>query len=295
MCEVIFSMIIWGCLGAFVLWSKLSMINIAFSRCIIGGFFLLLYCFYKGYLNIKLIPKKEFFLVALSGIFLITNWYLLFESFRLSSITIGNVSYYLQPIFLVILAIYFFHEKISLKKWLFIFLSFLGVILITGFFHTTGYVEKNMLLGVACAVLAGLLYAFVSVMTKNIHKIPVSMITLIQLFSGAIFILPWIHFSDFQNISKISIGCILIIGIVHTALAYILYYNGMKKTSFSVISVLSYVDPIVAVLTDIIFFNQHLSVLQIGGVLITLISSYLVIRLPSDNTYKKCEDVKLCL
>lgn len=283
MFEIMLSMIIWGTLGAFVLWSKLSMIFVAFSRCIIGGFLLALYGLYKGDFNRHIFPRKECLLAIVSGFFLVANWYFLFESFRLASITIGNVSYYLQPLFLVTLAIYFFKEPVSKEKWIYILLSFVGVILITGVFHFHSSVNNKTLQGAGCAILAGLLYAFVSVITKKIKIMPVAMVTLVQLLSGALFFIPFLHFSTGYFISNIALLCVVIMGTVHTAIAYILYYNGIKKVSFSVISVLSYLDPIVAVITDIIFFHRHLSILQIAGVMITLFSSYCVVS----NPFKK--------
>lgn len=279
MFEVLLSMVIWGSLGIFVLWSKLPIIDIAFSRCLIGGLLLGAFCFYRGYFKHRFFNLKEVLLVILSGLFLVLNWYLLFESFLLANITIGNVSYYLQPIFLVGLAVCFFREKVSAKQWCYIFLSFLGVILTTDLLHTGVSGHEQLLLGTGCAVLAGLLYAFVSIITKPIKVMPVGMITMIQLFSGVIFILPWMHFHQELHLNGSVIGYVLLIGVVHTALAYILYYNGIKKIQFSVIAILSYVDPVVAVFSDILFFHRHLSLSQIVGLIITLSCSYFVVKI----------------
>lgn len=289
MFSIIVSMFIWGTLGMFVLWSGLPMMDIAWSRCLIGGVVLAIFCYQQGLFKFERAHLKEVMLTIFSGIFLVLNWVLLFESFKYASITIGNVSYYLQPIFLVILGIFCFKEKVVFSKWVLIFLSFIGVILTTGLlFNHAGSAhgiiqpnERHLLIGVSCAVLAGILYALVTIIAKPIRHIPSPMVTLIQLMTGAVLLLPWVSYKLLASIQWQAGFYLILMGIVHTALAYMLYYNGIKKVSVTTIAVLSHIDPVVAIGTDILFFHQHLDLLQITGILITLISSYLVIAMRS--------------
>jgi len=271
---IIFAMVIWGSLGMFVLWSKLPMIDIAFFRCIIGASFLGIYCYYKGYFRLFKLDYKALFLVILSGVFLAINWVLLFESFQLASITIGNVSYYLQPVFLILLGILFFKEKISSKKWLFIFLSFVGVVMTTGVSYHNISMHHTLLIGACFAVLAGLFYAFVTILVKPVTSFSPPMITLIQLLVGSIVLLPLMNFNLKLSITTTTVFIMLLIGIVHTALAYIFYYQGVKQVSVSNIAILSYIDPVVAIFTDVMFFGRELNAYQITGVALTLIFSF---------------------
>ncbi len=96
----------------------------------------------------------------------------------------------------------------------------------------------------------------------------------IQLAIGVVILLPFVHF---QVLSVVAITCLVIIGLVHTLLAYFLYYNAIKKTSFTQIAVISYFDPIVAIASDVIFFNRQLNLYQIAGVGITFAALYLLI------------------
>jgi drug/metabolite transporter (DMT)-like permease len=114
MWQLILAMVIWGTLGLFVLKSGLGSIEIAFFRCLIGTLVLAPYCWYKGFFSTKTLHVTIILPILLGGIFVVLNWILLFESFRLSSITLGNVSYYMQPVFLVVLGKIFFRENISL-------------------------------------------------------------------------------------------------------------------------------------------------------------------------------------
>src|SRR5689334_6823599 len=99
MLELILTMIIWGTLGAFALWSGVSALEIAFYRSFLGAICI-------GFFAFKEIPRfslnRKNLLIAVAGLLIVLNWVLVFKSFQLSSITIGNMSYALQPILLVI-------------------------------------------------------------------------------------------------------------------------------------------------------------------------------------------------
>lgn len=279
MYKLTLSMIIWGSLGIFVLWSGLPALELAFYRCIVGATILSLYCWKKGYFSRHYINITSIYYSILSGIFVVLNWIFLFKSFQLASITIGNVSYYLQPVFLVILGIIFFAESTSLKQWFYILLTTLGVMLTSNLNLTTFQTHQHLILGVGCAILAGMLYAFSTVIVKLVKETPPALITLIQLISGFIIFMPFIHISNILTLNQISISNIIIIGIVHTAVAYILYYQAVREINLTLVAILSYLDPIVAIITDIIFCHRSLNWIQITGIVLTFIGSYRVIRL----------------
>lgn len=104
MIELILFMIIWGSVGLFAVLSKVSALEIAFYRCLIGSIFLGVYLLH-GKKSISL--NKSLIKISLAGVFLVLNWVFLFKSFQVSSITIGNMSYYLQPVILLTLGVFF--------------------------------------------------------------------------------------------------------------------------------------------------------------------------------------------
>ena len=210
MLGLIVSMTLWGTLGVFVLWSGLSAIDVAFYRCLIGA--VLMGCWLiKSKERIKL--DKNSGIVALAGVFLVMNWVFLFKSFQVSSITIGNISYYLQPIMLIILGIFIYQEKVNLQKWMLILLALTGVLL-TIDMRNLG--SPHILLGVFFALIAALLYSFLTILMKN-NKLSYLKVIFIQLAIGVIILVPFVHF---KGLSFLAIVCLVIIGVVHTLLAY---------------------------------------------------------------------------
>lgn len=267
MLGLILSMTLWGTLGAFVLWSGLSAIDVAFYRCLIGALLM------GGWLlnskeSIKL--DRNTVIAALAGICLVLNWVFLFKSFQVSSITIGNISYYLQPIMLMILGIFIYKEKVNFQQWILILLALGGVMLTIDLRHLS---SPNIMLGVFFALIAALLYSFLTILMKPIH-LNYFKVIFIQLAIGVIILFPFIHF---QALSFLAIACLAVIGIIHTLLAYFLYYHAIKKTSFTQIAVISYLDPMVAIGTDIIFFNRQLNIYQLIGVGLTFAALYFLV------------------
>jgi drug/metabolite transporter (DMT)-like permease len=264
MLELMISMTIWGTLGVFVLWSQLPAIEVTFYRCLIGAF-VIGCCLIKSNKKIKFNDDINF--VILAGILLVLNWLFLFKSFQISTITIGNISYYLQPIILIILGIFIYKEKVSIKKWSIILLALCGVLLTIDINHLR---SPHVLFGVLFALIAALLYSFLTILMKRVN-VDFFIIIFIQLVIGILILFPFTHF---HALSIIAVSCLFSIGLLHTVLAYFFYYNAIKKINFTQIAILSYVDPIVAIISDVIFFNRQLNFFQIAGVMLTFFALY---------------------
>lgn len=62
---------------------------------------------------------------------------------------------------------------------------------------------------------------------------------------------------------------IVVVGIIHTGIAYALYFGSMKELSSQSIAVLSYIDPVSALILSAVILHESLSVFGIiGAVLI---------------------------
>ena len=88
--EMVAAMLISGTIGWFVLVSGVSVIEVVFWRCVIGGLTLLLVCAVLGYLRLDLLSWARLGLAMLSGVTIVGNWLLLFESYSRASIAIST-------------------------------------------------------------------------------------------------------------------------------------------------------------------------------------------------------------
>ena len=68
---------------------------------------------------------------------------------------------------------------------------------------------------------------------------------------------------------KIRIGALITVGVIHTGISYCMYFSSLKELPGQEVAILSYIDPLVAVLVSVIWLNEAITVPQIiGGALI---------------------------
>lgn len=155
-------------------------------------------------------------------------------------------------------------------------MSLAGVILTIDIPLEAFQFHNKEVIGVAFALLAGFFYSVATIIAKKTSEVPAPMMTFLQLLVGGSVLLPLTHVSHISFSWETGMY-ILILGSIHTVLAFVLYYHSVSRLSTDKIAVLSYVDPIAAVITDVLFFDRALSIVQITGIIITLVGSYFVI------------------
>ncbi|MFL6518428.1 MAG: DMT family transporter [Bacillus sp. (in: firmicutes)] len=211
-------------------------------------------------------------LLLVSGAAIGLNWIFLFESYRYTTISNATISYYFAPIFVMILAPWVLKEKLTSVKVICIVMAMVGLFLIVnpGAGGTSG--SQNHTAGILYGLLAAALYASVILMNKFIKNLSGFETTLVQLMAAALVLLPYILWQgnlNFAGLNSTSIIFILILGIVHTGFAYFLYFTSIQELKGQTIAVLSYIDPISAVIIAAIFLSEGMTVIQmIGGVLV---------------------------
>ncbi|MEH7072913.1 DMT family transporter [Neobacillus drentensis] len=283
---LILTMLIFGSIGVFVKKIDLSSSEIAFLRGVIGSVFLLIASFLVKHKPSLQALKANAVLLLLSGAAIGLNWIFLFESFRYTTISNATISYYFAPIFVMILAPWVLKEKLTSTKVICIVMAMIGLYLIVnpGSGGTSG--SMNHTLGIFYGLLAAALYASVILMNKFIKGLSGFETTLVQLMAAALVLLPYLLWKgqlNFTELNSTAILFILILGIVHTGLAYFLYFTSIQKLKGQTIAVLSYIDPISAVIIAAIFLGEGMTVIQmIGGVLVlgsTFLSEKLELKL----------------
>lgn len=270
--ELIIAMALSGTIGMFVLESGQPSYNAVFFRCLFGGICLIVYCALKGYLNFLELTKKRWLLIMSSGVAVVLNWVLLFESYKYASISISTVAYQTQPIFLVLLASIVLKEKFEAYNVVWIFLAFIGVVLIVDFYEPS--VEKGQqLYGLFFALSAAVLYAVATLIIKQLDGVKPHFIAAIQVSLGCILLLPFANFNVAPSMVE-GWAWLVGLGVVHTSIMYILLYSSFQKVSTGSIAVLSYTYPGVAILIDYLFYDQSLSWLQVLGIVLIVVAGF---------------------
>ena len=263
------SMIIFGTIGIFRRLIPLSSGLVAMSRGLIGVLFLLLVMRLRGDGMDRAAVRRKLPLLCLSGAAIGVNWILLFEAYNYTSVATATLCYYLAPMFVILASPLVLREKLTLRKLACVSAALLGMVFVSGVLEASGGAGlKGVLLGLGAAVL----YASVVLMNKQLGDVPAYDRTVVQLGSSAAVLVPYVLLVEEVSIEAFTPGVIallLVVGIVHTGIAYALYFGSLMQLKAQTAAILSYIDPVVAVLLSAMVLREHMSLLSgLGAVLV---------------------------
>jgi RarD protein len=267
--QFIISMVIVGTIGIFRRNIALSSAALAFSRGLLGSFSLGAFVKVRGKKIFHKMEKRKLLLLILNGAIIGVNWIFLFEAYRFTTVAVATLCYYLQPTLLILASPVFFGEKLTVRKMIFAFTAFLGMVLVSGVL-TGG--DAGSLRGVAFGLAAAVLYTAAVIINKKTAGVDPYEKTIIQLASAAIVLIPYIAATEDITAIKLdaaTLVLVLIVGVIHTGLVYFFYFGSMERMEAQAVAVLSYIDPVVAVFASWIFLSEPLTpAVIIGAVLI---------------------------
>ena len=261
-------MAIFGTIAPFVRNIPVSSGELALYRAVLAavmiGLFLLVTKQKISFANMK----KEVPLLLASGIALGVNWILLFQAYRYTTVSMATLSYYFAPVIVTAVCPILFKEKLTGKQLVCFVMSTVGLVLITGF----GSAGRRDLIGILFGLGAAVFYAGVVLLNKFIQNVDGIHRTFLQFLAAAVVLTPYVMLTDGVTLGSLDMagwGNLLIVGIVHTGVTYCLYFSSLKDLPGQKAAILSYIDPLVAVLISVLFLGEGLTLWQaIGGGLI---------------------------
>lgn len=267
---LILSMVIFGTLAPFVRKIAVSSGELALYRAILAALLIGIYLFLTKQKISFQSGKKELILLLLSGMAMGFNWILLFEAYKYTTVAISTLSYYFAPVIVTVVCPFLFREKLTGKQILCFVMSTAGLTLVTGITN----LEKggNDAIGIAFGLGAAVLYATVVLLNKFIKGVTGIHRTFLQFLAAVSVLLPYVLLTSGVNLQQLNLpgwGCLLVVGLVHTGITYCLYFTSLKELSGQEAAILSYMDPLVAVIIGVVILKEPLSWQQLlGGLLI---------------------------
>lgn len=262
------AMFLFGTLAPFVRKIGVSSAELALYRAVLAlvpvGLYLLVT---RQSLPIKQV-KKELLLLLLSGGAMGINWILLFEAYKYTTVSVATLSYYFAPVIVMAVCPLLFKEKLTLKQGVCFGASTLGLVLITG----VGGGGEQDLLGIAFGLGAAVFYASVMLLNKFIKGVAGLHRTFVQFLAAVIVLLPYVALTGGFTLGGLdTTGWVnlLFVGLVHTGLTYCMYFSALKELPGQKAAILSYIDPLVAVLVSVVWLDEKMTAVQLlGGALI---------------------------
>lgn len=264
------SMLIFGTLGVVRRYVPLSSAMLALCRGALGSVFLLIFVLVRGG-KLKLPERKATLWLVLTGAIMGLNWMLLFEAYSYTTVAAATMCYYMQPTIVILLSPLVFRERLSGRKLACAAAAIVGMLFVSGVLSGgTGQVRD--IRGIAFGLGAAALYAAVIILNKKVVVEDIYAKTVVQLAGAALVMIPYVLLTEGVpelTLTAADIGMVLLVGIVHTGITYALYFGSMQRLKAQTVAVMSYIDPVFALLLSAAVLHESLTPLGIlGAVLI---------------------------
>ena len=269
--KIFIAMFIFGTIGIFVRYIDLPSSVIALARGVVGmSFLLFILALRRRKLNWQSI-RQNLLVLLLSSAALGFNWILLFEAYRFTSVAIGTVCYYMAPILIILVSPVLLKEKLGAKKLGCLAASLVGMVCISGVLES-GIPAAGELKGILLGLAAAVLYATVVLLNKQLRNIGPYDRTVFQLGLSAVILLPYCFLTvepTAMRLDGFAWFMLIFVGIVHTGVTYLLYFGSLDQVKGQTAAIISYVDPVIAVLASVVILSESMSLLEaVGAVLI---------------------------
>ena len=265
---LIMSMTVFGTLGLFVRNISVSSGELALYRAVLAALLIGVYLLVSR----QKIPfariKKEVPLLLLSGAAMGVNWILLFEAYRYTTIAVATLCYYMAPVLLIAFSPLLFKEKLTGRQIVCVLLAALGMVLVSGVLDGGG------LNGIALALGSAVLYALITAVNrKYLGPVDAYDKTIVQLGAAGLVLVPYLLLTGGfagLRVTPLSAGLMLLVSLTHTAIPYALYFGAMVRLPTQTVALMSYLDPITALLLSALVLHEPLSPAGLAGAALVL-------------------------
>ena len=207
--------------------------------------------------------------LLLSGAAMGFNWILLFEAYKHTTVSVATLSYYFAPVIVTAVSAVAFRERLTARQLACFAGSTAGLVLVIGLNNLGGGVN---LTGVGFGLGAAALYASVILLNQRIRSVGGVDRTVLQFLAAILVLTPYLLLTEGLHMARMTLTgwlCLAAVGLFHTGAMYVVYFSSLQKLRGQEAAILSYIDPLVAVIVSFAVFHEPISPLQlVGGALI---------------------------
>ena len=267
----LFALFLYGTIGFFLHFTEYSSEFVVLCRGLLGSLFIVLVLFAKRQKIDMEAIRKNLQLLLISGFALGFNWVFLFAGYRYG-IAISSLMNYMAPIAVVVISAILYREKIYPLQVFFIAMAFTGMLMLTGIFEQDTAVDMHC---VIYGLLAAAGFVILVLCNRKLEGIDPLEKTLVQLFSSALIVFPYVLFNHGfpSHLDMLSTVIVLILGFLHTGVAYICYFSSINVLPPQSIALLGYLEPVLNFLIGVFVFHEPMGLLSIIGAILIVAAS----------------------
>ncbi|MEC5162886.1 drug/metabolite transporter (DMT)-like permease [Janthinobacterium sp. CG_23.3] len=257
------AMLMLATLGVFIHEAGLDPVTTVFFRCAFGAAILLLFCAYKGMLTRRNVSAKNLGLALFSGVLMCVNWVTFFEAIHRVGISAATIVFHVQPFLVLILGSLLLKERVSADNYGWVGVGFAGLVLACGLGPDTS-LSTGYLIGIAFTLTGAVAYAGVTLTTRSIRGMPPTLTALTHCVTAAVLTAGFVTIPA-GGIAAGQWAWLAGLGLIPTALAYVLIYGATPRMETAAIAVLTFVYPASAVVLDVLVYDHIVGATQVAG------------------------------
>jgi drug/metabolite transporter (DMT)-like permease len=275
--------VVWGTIPLFLRAADGSSLVKVFFRVFFAAVALALWMAATGRLDeITGLSRSKLLQVAVQGVILTANWALFISALDMTNVATAELLGYTGPVFVAALAPFMTGEEFDARVLLPLGLSLGGIAVILAP-QGLGLQSGRELLGAGFAFASALTYATLLLRSKKILTGISGMALMVVEYSVAsIILLPVVVVAyahgDVPSTPR-AYAALVALGVIHTALTGIVFLAALRRLRTDHVAILTYTEPVAAVLFAAAFLGERLSAWTLAGGAMVVIGGIVVARL----------------
>ena len=272
---IIIAACFWGSMGIFVRYLEaygFTAIQIVSIRLTLAAviFSLLQFFIDRPGFKIALRDLPLFLGLGLGSILFFTICY--FSAITIMPLSTAAILLYTSPIWIMLMAALFFHEKLNAKKLIALALAFAGCVLVSGI-SGDGITVVGLLLGLGSGLGYGLYSILGTIALRRYSPYTVTTWTFIFAACGSWCVCrPAEMILKFTGAEKLPLllGFCVLTALVTAVIPFLTYTLGLRTVEASKAGIIATLEPVVATIIGIVCFGERLNILSATGILLVL-------------------------
>ena len=273
----------WGSMGIFVRklstfgFSPIQIVSLRITVAALAFSLLLLIKDRSGF-RIALRDLPLFLGLGFGSILFFTVCY--FSAITIMPLSTAAILLYTSPIWIMLMSVLFFRERLNRIKLIALALAFAGCVLVSGI-SGEGLTLTGLLLGLGSGIGYGLYSILGTIALRKYSPYTVTTYTFLFAAAGS-----WLvcgaadmitKFSAADNLIGLLLFCVLT-GLVTAVIPFLAYTLGLRTVEASRAGILATIEPLVATLVGIVVFSEPLTLLSGLGIVLILAAVVLLNR-----------------
>ncbi len=280
--------LIWGTIPLVLRAADGASVVKVFYRVLFGGIVLLGWMLLTGRLKeITGLPRPKLIQLSIQGVLLTVNWVLFLTALDLTNVATAELLGYMGPVFVAGLAPLVTGEAFDRRIVLPVAAALGGIVVILAP-QGLALHSPRQLLGAVLAAASALTYAALLLRSKKLLQgVSGAALMVVEYATASVILLPfviWMYARGQGPTTLASYGALATLGIVHTAVAGIIFLGGLRRVRTDHAAVLTYAEPASAVVFAAIFLGEPLTTATVIGGAMVVAGGALVARLETASS-----------